>query len=113
MDIPVTSSVPTSLNWKSKDHINFFSTTHFLVHGLTENPFHSEFYLEDAPKQIPSQIFYITDVTKCAMSTITADDNGAYVKTKSTTKLHCQVEDETKDVCEENGKFDYNVKQAK
>ena len=39
------------------------------------------------------------------MSTITDDDNGAYVKTRNTTKLYCQVEDETKGVCEENGKF--------
>ena len=38
-----------------------------------------------------------------------ADDNGAYVKTRNTAKLYCQVGDETEDVCEENGKFYYHV----
>ena len=46
------------------------------------------------------------------MSTITADDNGAYLKTRNTTKLYCQMGNETKCVCEENGKFYYNVKHA-
>ena len=76
------------------------------------DPFRSEFYLEDAPKGIRSNFFYITDVTKCPMSTITADDNGAYIKTRNTTKLYCQVGDETKGVREESGKFYYNVKQS-
>ena len=112
LEIPVNSSVPTSSNWKSEDHINFFSTAHFLVHALMKDPFRSEFYLEDAPKGIRSNFFYITDVTKCPMSTITADDNGAYIKTRNTTKLYCQVGDETKGVREESGKFYYNVKQS-
>ena len=46
------------------------------------------------------------------MSTITEDDNGAYIKTRNTTKLYCQVGDEIKGVCEESGKFYYNVKQS-
>ena len=112
VEIPVNSSVPTSSNWKSEDHINFFSTAHFLVHALMKDPFRSEFYLEDAPKGIRSNFFYITDVTKCPMSTITADDNGAYIKTRNTTKLYCQVGDETKGVREESRKFYYNVKQS-
>ena len=70
VEIPVNSSVPTSSNWKSEDHIDFFSTTHFLVVALSKDPFRSEFYLEDAPKGIWSSFFYITDVTKCPMSTI-------------------------------------------
>ena len=41
-----------------------------------------------------------------------ADDNGAYVKARNTAKLYCQVGDETEDVCEENGKFCYHVKQS-
>ena len=113
LEIPVNSSIPTSSNWKSEDHINFFSTAHSLVHALMKDPFRSEFYLEDAPKGIRSnEFFYITDVTKCPMSTITADDNGAYIKTRNTTKLNCQVGDETKGVREESGKFYYNVKQS-
>ena len=47
-----------------------------------KDPFRSEFYLEDAPKGIRSNFFYITDVTKYPMSTITADDNRAYIKAK-------------------------------
>ena len=76
------------------------------------DPFRSEFYLEDAPKGIRSNFFYITCVTKCSMSTITAEDNGAYLKTRNTTKLYCQMGNETKCVREENGKFYYNVKHA-
>ena len=105
MEIPVNSSLPASSNWKSKDPINFFSTAHFLVHALMKDPFRSEFYLEDAPKGIRSNFFYITDVTKCPMSTITADDNGAYIKTRNTTKQYCYVGDGTKGVREESGKF--------
>ena len=51
-------------------------------------------------------------VTKCAMSTIAANDNGAYVKIWNTTKLYCQMGDETKGVCDENRKFYYSVKQS-
>ena len=105
VEIPVNSTVPTPSNWKSEDHINFFSTANFLVHALMKDPFRSEFYLEYAPKGIRLSFFYITDVTKCPMSTITADDNGAYIKTRNTTKLYCQVGDETKGVREESGKF--------
>ena len=39
------------------------------------------------------------------MWTITADDNKAYIKTRNSAKLYCQVGDETKGVHEENGKF--------
>ena len=35
----------------------FFSTAHFLVHALREDPFRFEFYLEDAPKGIRSNFF--------------------------------------------------------
>ena len=112
MEIPVNSFVPTSPNWKSEDHINIFSTAHFLVHALMKDPFRSEFYLKDAPKVIRLNFFYITDVTKCPMSTITADDNGAYIKTRNTTKLYCQVGHETKGVHEEIRKFYYNIKQS-
>ena len=70
-----------------------------------KDPFRSEFCLEDAPKGIRSNFFYITDVTKCPMSTITADDNGAYIKTRNTTKQYCYVGDGTKGVREESGKF--------
>ena len=55
------------------------------------------------------KLFLFTNVTKSPISTITGDDNGAYVKTRSTTKLYCQVGDETKGVPEENRKFYYNV----
>ena len=46
---------------------------------------------------------------QCPISGIITDDIGAYVKTRNTTKLNCQVGDERKGVCEENGKFYYNV----
>ena len=46
------------------------------------------------------------------MSAIATDDKAAYVKTRNTTKLNCQVGNERKGVCEENGQFYYNVKQS-
>ena len=70
----------------------FFSTAQFLVHALTEDPFCSKLYLEDAPKGIRSNVFYITDVAKCPISTITTDDNGAYAKTRNTTKYIVKLE---------------------
>ena len=36
--ITVDSFVPASSNCKSEDHINFFSTSHFLGHALMEDP---------------------------------------------------------------------------
>ena len=79
---------------------------------MTQDPFCSKLYLEDAPKGIRSNVFYITDIAKCPISTITTDDNGAYAKTRNTTKLYCQAGDEAKGVREENGKFYYNDKQS-
>ena len=38
-DIPVNSSVTISSNWKSENHIDFFSTAHFLDHALMEDLF--------------------------------------------------------------------------
>ena len=46
------------------------------------------------------------------MSAIVTNDKAAYVKTRNTTKLNCQVGNERKGVCEENGQFYYNVKQS-
>ena len=48
---------------------------------------------------IRSNFFYITDVIKCPIPTITADDNGTYVK------LYYQVGDEIKGVLKENENF--------
>ena len=45
------------------------------------------------------------------MSTITANDNGLYLKIRNTTKQYYQVGDESKGVCEENRKL-YYVKQS-
>ena len=43
---------------KKQISYHFFSTAHFLVHALTEDPFRSEFYLEDSTKGTWS-IFFI------------------------------------------------------
>ena len=73
-EIPDNLFVPTSSNWKIKNHIDFFSTAHFLVNALMEDQFCSEFCLENAPKGNRSNVFYITNVTECLISTITADE---------------------------------------
>ena len=53
--IPINSSVPTSSNWIRVDHIGVSLTTHFLFHALTEDPFRSEFYIEDALENLSTK----------------------------------------------------------
>ena len=91
-DESVESEVPSSKNWKREDHINICTSHKFLIDVLKNNPTNSHFYAEILPKVIRSNYFYITDTTKCPISHITADENGAYVKTRN--KISCNVRSE-------------------
>ena len=53
--IPNNSSVPTSSNWIREDHIGVFLTTHLLFLALTQDPFRSEFYIEDALENLSTK----------------------------------------------------------
>ena len=57
------SEVPSSENWKSKDHINIYLSAKFLIDGLENNPASFPFYAEVLPKGIRSNYFYITDTS--------------------------------------------------
>ena len=46
------------------------------------------------------------------MSKITAYDSRAYVKTRNTAKLYCQVGDEKKGFVKKTEKFYYNIRQS-
>ena len=85
-----------------------FATARLLDHALMEDSFQCEFYLEVPPRGILSNFLYITDVTKSPISTITADDNGGYVKQDTLQTILSR--DETKSASEESGKLYNNVK---
>ena len=80
-DENVESGVPLSENWKSEDHIYIYTSAKLLIVIFKNNPANSPFYKAVLPKGMRSNYFYIADTTKYLMSHITADDNGAYVKT--------------------------------
>ena len=90
-DENVESEVPSFENWESKDCINIYTSAKFLIDVLKNNPANSPFCTEVLLKGIRSNYFYITGTTKCPMPRITADDNEAYVKTRNTNKLYCEV----------------------
>ena len=79
------------LHVKSEDHIKIYTSAQFLIDVLKNNPANSLFHTKVLTKGIRSNYFYITETTKCPMSHITADNNGAYVKTRNTNKLYCEV----------------------
>ena len=76
---------------------------------MKNNLANSPFYIEVLPKGIRSNYFYITDITKCPMSHIVADDNGARVKTRSTNKLYCAVGENAHTVHMNDNQYFYNT----
>ena len=61
-----------------------FTSAEFLILLLAENPEKSNYYRKVTPKGVRTDFFYVTDPTN---ADINADDNGAYNKTRNTTKL--------------------------
>ena len=111
-DENVESEVPSSENWKSEDHINIYTSAKFLIDVLKNNPANSPFYTEVLPKGIRSNYFYITDTTKCPMSHITTDDNGAYIKTRNTNKLYCEIGENAHTVHMDDNQYFYNTRNS-
>ena len=87
------------------DHINIYTSAKFLIDVLQNNPANSPFYTEVLPKGIKSSYFYITDTTKCLMSYVTADYNGAYVKTRNKNKLYCEIGENTHTVHMDDNRY--------
>ena len=79
---------------------------------MKKNPTNSPFYAEVLPKGIRSNYFYSTDTTKCPMSHITSDDNGAHVKTRSTNKLYCEVRENAHTVHMDDNQYFFNTRNS-
>ena len=112
-DENVESEVPSSENWKSEYYIKIYTSAKFLIDAFKNNPANSPFYTEVLPNYfyiIRSNYFYITDTTKCHMSHITVDNNGAYVKTQNTNKLYCEVGENAHTVHMDNNQYFYNTR---
>ena len=88
----------------------YIHSAKFLIDVLKNNLANSPFYTEVLPKGIRSNYFYITDTAKCPMSHITADDNGAYVKTRNTNKLYCEVGENAHTVHMYDHQYFYNTR---
>ena len=81
----------SSVNMASSDfccdkQLKKISTAEFLIDVLTNSPEKSEYCRELPPKGIRTNLFYITDLTKTSLATISADDNGAYMKSRITNR---------------------------
>ena len=111
-DKNVESEVPLSKIWKSEGHINMHTSAKFLIDVLKNNPTSSPFYTKVLPKGIRSNYFYITDTTKCPMSHITSDNNGAYVKMRSTNKLYYEVRENAHTVHMDDNHYFYNTRNS-
>ena len=58
---------------------------------------------------VRTNFFFIKDISKTSISDINADDNGVYLKYRSTKKFYYCDNDRTSIVCEDiSGKFYYN-----
>ena len=80
-EIPASPSV----NVSSDEQMKTFTSAEFLIPLLAENPEKSEYYRKVTPKGIRTIFFYVADSTN---ADINADDNGAYIKRRNTTKLY-------------------------
>ena len=75
---------------------------------LTNDPERSEYFGQSSPKGIRTNSFFITHISKTSISDINADDNGAYLKSRSTNKFYYCDNDRTNTVREDiSGKFYY------
>ena len=62
-------------------------------------------------KGIRTNPFYITNLTKTSLADISADDNGAYLKSPITRKSYCHGNDHVITVYEVNDKYYYNQRE--
>ena len=95
-----------------EEQLKKFSTAKFLIDVLTSSLEKSEYYRELPPKGIRTNLFYITDLTKTSLANISADDNGAYQKSRITNKKLFSGNDQVITVHEVNDKYYYNKLQS-
>ena len=83
-ETPITLSGLNLIN--CEDHIKAFSQADFLIRTL-KSPEKSDYFKKTPPKGIRTNLFYVTDRSQTSMADILADDNGAYLKSRSNKKL--------------------------
>ena len=82
LESSVSRPPPESVSHPYREAVGF-SSAQFLINALTNDPSRSEYYRSSPPKGMRTNYFYITD---SSMADVTADDNGAYLKTRKTTR---------------------------
>ena len=84
-----------------------------MIDALCINPHNAEYYREQAAKGIRTNYFYIIDLEKTKLSDVCADDNGAYIKCRNTSKTYF-VAGKHVYIAYKNDKneFYYNVKES-
>ena len=95
-----------------EEQLKKFSTAEFLIDVLTNSPEKSEYYRELPPKGIRTNLFYITDLTKTSLANISADDIGAYLKSRITNKSYFYGNNQVITVHEANDKYYYNKRES-
>ena len=71
-----------------EEQLKKFSTVEFLIDALTNSAEKSEYCQELPRKGIRTNFFYIVDLTKISLANISADDNGAYLKSRINNKSY-------------------------
>ena len=112
-----SKSNQSSVNMASSDfcceeQLKKFSTAEFLIDVLTNSPEKSEYYRELPPKGIRTNLFYITDLTKTSLANISADDIGAYLKSRITNKSYFYGNNQVITVHEVNDKYYCNKRES-
>ena len=86
-----------------------FSSAQFLINALTNDPSRSKYNRSSPPKGMRTNYFYITD---SSIADVTADDNGAYLKTRKTTRTYSFIDEKVNTVYGKNEEYYYNKKVA-
>ena len=108
-ETPITLSGLNLIN--CEDHIKAFSQADFLIHTL-KSPEKSDYFKKTPPKGIRTNLFDVTDRSQTSMADVLADDNGAYLKSRSNKKLYYCTDGKVNIVYEENNKYYYNTRQS-
>ena len=108
-ETPITLSGLNLIN--CEDHIKAFSQADFLIRTL-KSPEKSDYFKKTPPKGIRTNLFYVTDRSQTSMADILADDNGAYLKSRSNKKLYYCTDGKVNIVYEESNKYYYNTRQS-
>ena len=81
----------------------------FFVYVLANDPKKSKYFRQSPPKGIPTNFFFIIDISRTSISDINTDENSAYLKSHNTNKFYFYDNDRTSIVrVDISSKFYYN-----